>query len=211
MLVVNALNPRARRTHGTGCTPIRRQPERHRPSAEQEHDAAEREATQALERFLAGFGMAGEHGRRLTERLLAGARRHRRDHPQFGLAQCATVHAEEQFEAWLAALLGPELAAGQSALVAGRAAFLSCQGASAWPELVLVHDHLPEPFVTAMRAAVPPLAPMPAPATMPAQALESWSIVDATRAALDLLAVSFAWAANARPLVTTSIKLKSWS
>jgi hypothetical protein len=148
----------------------------------------------------------------LTERLLTGAQHHHRDHPQIDLADCATWYAEEQFEAWLGVVLATEVAPDQTALAAGRAAFLSCGGAAAWPELILVHDPLPDGFVTAMRAAVPLLAPLPAPASMPEQALESWSIVDLAQAALDLLAPTFAWATSARPLVTASIKLsKPWS
>jgi hypothetical protein len=116
------------------------------------------------------------------------------------------LHAEQQFEVWLSAVLAPELAVGQPALAAGRAAFLSCGGARSWPHLLLVHDPLPEGFVTAMRAAVPPLSPLPSPAAMPAQALESWSIAEVARGALDLLGAT-AWAASARPLVMASIKL----
>ncbi len=180
--------------------------------ASEDADAV-RAARRALHSFAAGFGMGpGACRDALTEGLLAGAQRHHRDHPQIDLADCATRYAEQQFEAWLGVVLASELAPEQTALAAGRAAFLSCGGAAAWPELILVHDPLPDAFVTAMRAAMPPLAPLPAPASMPEQALESWSIVDVAQAALDLLAPTFAWAASARPLVTASIKLpKPWS
>jgi hypothetical protein len=117
------------------------------------------------------------------------------------------LYAEQRFEAWLGVVLAAELAPEQSALTAGRAAFLSCGGPAGWPELILVHDPLSDGFVTAMRAAMPQLAPVPAPASMPEQALESWSIVDVAQVALDLLGTTFAWAASTRPLVTASIKL----
>jgi hypothetical protein len=195
-----ALNSRARRRHSP-------------PDAALVHADAVRAARQALHSFVAGFGVApGACCEALTERLLVGARRHHRDHPQIDLADCATWYAEQQFEAWLGVVLAPELAPDQPALAAGRAAFLSCGGPAAWPELILVHDPLPDGFVSAMRAAMPALAPLPAPGSMPAQTLESWSIAEVASIALVLLTTSFAWTASARPLVTASIKLaKSWS
>ena len=214
LLERRVLNPRTQRAHDPVWILIGRQPRgQPQPGAEPDHVSAESDARRALHRFLAGFGIASdEHGRELTERLLAGARRYHRDQPQMGLAACAILHAEQQFEAWLGAVLAPELAAGQPALAAGRAAFLSCGGPAAWSGLILVHDDLPDSFVSGMRAAMPPLSPMPAPATMAAQTLESWSIVEVVRAALDLLGTTFAWAASARPLVAPAIKLtKPWS
>lgn len=173
--------------------------------------AAASEASAALHRFLAGFGIGKTARLMLVEQLLKAARDQHRDRPDLSLADCAILHAEERFEAWLQGVLGPGLAVGQPALPAGRAAFLACGGPGAWPDLILIPD-LPAIFVNAMLAALPPLSPLPAPATMPEQALESWSIVAAVRDALQLLGGSSGWAVHARPLVTASIKrAKSWS
>ncbi|MGH6913959.1 MAG: hypothetical protein ACREH3_09670, partial [Geminicoccales bacterium] len=101
----------------------------------------------------------------LIERLLNEADAHRCEHPQRLLAQCAVEHAEQRFEAWFGFVLGPEALEGRSPLVVGRAAFLLCQGPAAWPELVLVHDDLPQPFVEAMLATAPPPTPVTAPGT----------------------------------------------
>ena len=116
------------------------------------------------------------------------------------------LHAEQAFETWLTAVLGAEHLAGQPALLIGRAAFLACDGAAKWPDLILVDEPLPEAFVVAMRAAAPLLAPMPAPGAMAAQSLEAWSIVVAGRALAGVLDANRAWLSQARPLITVPIK-----
>lgn len=155
------------------------------------------DAAKAICSFLAGFGLEPERHSDLVHRLVAGT----------SATETAVEHAERQLEAWLALVLGPEILAGQPALPIGRAAFLACDGPSAWDHLLLVHDGLPEVFVAAMRAAAPSPAPMPMPGTMAAQPLESWSIADARRAVLSVLDGPLGWAANSRPLRIASIKL----
>lgn len=164
-------------------------------------------ARAALRLFLAGFGIgADERCDRLVERLLPGACARRRDDSQKSLGECAILHAEQAFETWLSFVLGAERLAGQPALPIGRAAFLGCDGPTAWPDLILVDEALPEAFVAAMRAAAPALAPMPTPGTMATQSLESWSIADAGRAVGEVLETN-AWLTHARPLITVPIRL----
>ncbi|MEM7026038.1 MAG: hypothetical protein AAF637_26185 [Pseudomonadota bacterium] len=168
------------------------------------------EAKAALRTFLASFGIGrSKPGDLLVQRLLAGALRHDRHHPRFSAAEWATLYAEEQFEAWLRAVLAPETPETEhrrSTLAVGRAAFLACGGPTRWHQLILVRNQLPEAFLVAMRSAMPPLAPMHAPRSMEAQALDSWSIAEICRGLLDALGSAYAWSTNA-PLVATSIKL----
>jgi hypothetical protein len=165
-------------------------------------------ARTALRGFLAGFGVGADARRDpLVEQLLSGALARHRGHADKSLAECAMQHAEDAFEAWLTVVLGAERLAGQPALPVGRAAFLACDGATAWPDLILVEEALPEAFVTAMRAAAPSLAPMPTPGTMTAQSLESWSLADAGRALAEVLDANVSWPTYARPLITVPIKL----
>jgi hypothetical protein len=165
-------------------------------------------ARTALCAFLAGFGFGADARRDLlVERLLSGALARHRDHADKSLAECAMQHAEDALEAWLTLALGAERLTGQPALPVGRAAFLACDGATAWPDLILVEEALPEAFVTAMRAAAPFLTPMPTPGTMAAQSLESWSIADAGRALAEVLEANVSWPTQARSLITAPIKL----
>ena len=191
---------------------VTRQSERLWSRMQSSHADAAGEARTSLHDLLASFGVDPRRHDGLLEQLLAGAHRRQRDQPHIGLGDCAMSYAEQRFEAWLGIVLEPEIASGQPALTAGRAAFLACGAPTAWPHLILVHDNLPDAFVNAMRDAVPALSPLPSPATMTAQALESWSLRDAAPAALQLLGSTLAWAANSRPLVTASAKLtKPWS
>ena len=172
-------------------------------------DAKDVEAARAaLDEFLAGFGIGPEQGGdRLVERLLPGACARCRACPEEDPGACATLHAEQAFEAWLTAVLGAERLTGQPALPIGRAAFLACGGPTNWPDLVLVDEALPEVFVAAMRAAAPALAPLPTPGTMATQSLETWSIADAGRVAAELVDENLAWLTHARPLIAAPIKL----
>ena len=164
-------------------------------------------ARAALRAFLGGFGIGPEQGRDLlVEQLLPDACARCRVHPEEPGA-CATLHAEQAFETWLIAVLGAERLAGQPALPIGRAAFLACGGPTNWPDLILVHEPLPQVFVAAMRAAAPSLAPLPTPGVMAAQSLEAWSIADVRRAVLKFLDESLGWLTHARPLITVPIKL----
>jgi hypothetical protein len=160
----------------------------------------------ALRTFLEGFGIRGQRRDELVERLLAGACGHR-DEPHASLGECAILYAEQEFELWLTVVLGAESLAGQSALPIGRAAFLACDGPTAWPDLVLVREALPEAFVAAMRAAAPMLLPVPTPGTMATQSLEAWSIADAGRAVAEVADANLAWLGHARPLIVAPIKL----
>jgi hypothetical protein len=162
----------------------------------------------SLRAFLAGFGIGAEQGGEpLVERLLPGAYALWHADPEQEPAECAFLHAEETFEAWLAAVLGAEKLGGQPALPIGRAAFLACGGPTAWPHLVLVEDALPEAFLTAMRTAAPVLAPMPMPGPMTTQSLEPWSIAEAGRALGEVLDANVGWLPQARPLLTAPIRL----
>ncbi|MGH6920332.1 MAG: hypothetical protein ACREJ0_21825 [Geminicoccaceae bacterium] len=184
------------------------QPDDHRPAMPGAADVGAADAARAaLRMFMAGFGIgADERCDRLVERLLPGACARRRDDSQKSLGECAILHAEQAFETWLSFVLGAERLAGQPALPIGRAAFLACDGPTAWPDLILVDDALPEPFVAAMRAVAPSLAPMPTPGAMATQSLESWSIADAGRAVVEVLETN-AWLTHARPLITVPIRL----
>lgn len=168
-----------------------------------EHAAAMRAALQS---FLAGFGVGAVQGGHLVERLLTGACARRGVEPEQDPAECALLHAEETFEAWLSAVLGAEQLDGQPALPVGRAAFLACGGPTAWPHLIL-EDQLPKAFVTAMRTATPVLAPMPMPGTMVAQSLEPWSVAEAGRALGEVLDANIGWLPQARPLLTVPIRI----
>jgi hypothetical protein len=161
-----------------------------------------------LRSFLEGFGI-GAHPRCdvLVERLLPGALAAGRNHPEASAGECATRYAEQEFETWLTQVLDADRLAGQPALPIGHAAFLACGGPTAWPELLLVHEALPEEFVAAMRAAAPVLCPIPTPGTMPAQSLESWSVADAGRAVAEVVDANFAWLTHARPLIAAPIRL----
>ena len=171
-----------------------------------EEEAAE--ARTALRSFLAGFGVGPEQGAELlVEQLLPGACARCRAQPEEDVSTCATLHAEEEFEGWLTAVLGAEELGGPPALPIGRAAFLACGGPTSWPDLLLVDGALPEAFVAAMRAAAPSLAPLPTPGTMPAQSLETWSVADAGRAVVEVLDAHAAWLSHARPLITVPIKI----
>jgi len=164
-------------------------------------------ARTALRGFLAGFGVGADaRCDRLVEHLLSGAGARHREQAK-SLAECAIQQAEQAFEAWLTVVLGAERLAGQPALPVGRAAFLACDGATAWPDLILVEEDLPEAFVTAMRTAAPSLAPMPTPGTMAAQSLEAWSIADVGRAVAEALDANGSWPTHARSLITVPIKL----
>jgi hypothetical protein len=163
--------------------------------------------TAALEAFLAGFGIGAEQGGHLVELLLPGAYARCSAAPEQDPGECALLHAEATFEAWLSAVLGADKLDGQPALPVGRAAFLACGGPTAWTHLVLVEDALPEAFVTAMRAAAPVLAPVPMPGTMVAQSLERWSMAEAGRALGELLDANVGRLPQARPLLTVPIRL----
>jgi len=175
----------------------------------QEATSTEEEAARvALGSFLAGFGVGRDAGGELlVERLLPGACARRRAHPDEDAGTCATLCAEEAFEIWLAAVLGPDELGDQPALPIGRAAFLACDGPARWSHLILVDEALPEAFVAAMRSAAPTLAPMPTPGAMAAQSLESWSIADAGRVVVETLDAHVAWLSHVRPLATLPIKI----
>jgi hypothetical protein len=196
---------RARLSGGQKSGSISQQPDE--PAVPEDPAAADAART-ALRTFLAGFGLdADERSDLLLAQLLEGARARRHADPDKDLGECAILHAEQEFEAWLGFVLGAEGLAGQPALPIGRAAFLACGGPATWGHLILVHEHLPEAFVAAMRAAAPPLAPLPTPGSMAAQSLESWSIADAGTAVAQVVDANFAWFAHARPLMTVPIKL----
>jgi hypothetical protein len=144
-----------------------------------EDDEGGWEAHAAVCSFVAGFGVDPADCRGVVERLVAGARAARCGQQDKPLAQCALEHAEQLFEDWLAAVLGREHAGDPALLVVGRAAFLLCDGPALWSEFVLIRDDLPPAFTDAMRAAVPPPTPVPAPGVMAAQSLESWSLAQA--------------------------------
>ena len=157
--------------------------------------------------FLEGFGIGADPRRDLlVERLLPGALAAGRDQPEANVGECATRYAEQEFETWLTHVLDAERLAGQPALPIGRAAFLACGGPTAWPDLLLVHEALPEGFVAAMRAAAPVLFPIPTPGTMAAQSLESWSVADAGRAVAEVVDANLAWLTHARPLIAAPIR-----
>jgi hypothetical protein len=165
-------------------------------------------ARAVLRAFLAGFGVGADARREpLVEQLLSGALARHRGHADKSLAECAKQHVADAFEAWLTVVLGAERLDGQPALPVGRAAFLACDGATVWPDLILVEEDLPEAFVTAMRTAAPSLAPMPTPGTMTAQSLEAWSIADVGRAVAEALDANGSWPTHARSLITVPIKL----
>ena len=156
---------------------------------------------EALQAFLAGFGLGPGNGRDLVvERLLPGVLARRSAWPEEDPREAATLHAEQAFDAWLAGVLGVELLGDQAALPVGRAAFLACDGPARWPDLILVDGELPDAFVAAMRAAAPSLAPAPMPGAMAAQSLDSWSLGEVVEANLG-------WLGQARPLIAVPIKL----
>ena len=165
-------------------------------------------ARAALRTFLEGFGIGADHRCDvLVERLLPGALAAGCNQPEASVAECATRYAEQEFETWLTHVLDADRLAGQPALPIGRAAFLACGGPAAWPELLLVHEGLPEEFVAAMRAAAPVLCPIPTPGAMVAQSLESWSVADAERAVVEVVDANLAWLTHARPLIAAPIRL----
>jgi hypothetical protein len=172
-----------------------------------EDAAAAYAARGALCTFLEGFGIGADERPELVEQLLSGARACRCDEPHESLSECAILHAEQQFEAWLGFVLGAESLAGQPALPVGRAAFLACGGPAKWGHLILVDEPLPEAFVAAMRVAAPTLAPLPMPGPMAAQSLETWSIADAGHAAAEVVDAQLAWLGYARPLIAVPIRL----
>jgi hypothetical protein len=200
-------NPSARSARSGAVDPSCAQLNDRGTTMERVEDTDATEAERAvLYSFLEGFGL-GPDQRALMERLLAGARTDRHD----DLGACVLAHAEQQFEAWLSSVLGPDIPAGQPALAIGRAAFLACGGPTEWTHLILLREDLPEAFVAAMRAAAPVLAPMPTPGTMAEQPLESWSIVDAMRGLEEMLGVSLGRWASTRPLPVTIKQIKQTS
>jgi hypothetical protein len=165
-------------------------------------------ARAALCTVLEGFGVGVDQRRDLlVERLLPGALAAGRDQPRASAGECATLYAEQEFEIWLTHVLGADRLAGQPALPIGRAAFLACGGPTAWPDLLLVDEALPEAFVAAMRAAAPVLLPIATPGAMAAQSLEAWSIADAGRAVAEIVDGNLAWLTHARPLIAAPIRL----
>jgi hypothetical protein len=165
-------------------------------------------AKDVLHAFLASFGIgAGDRRDRQVARLLPGVRARRRAHPDEDPREAASLHAEQAFEAWLAAVLGSEIVGDQPALPIGRAAFLACDGAARWADLILIEDGLPEAFIAAMRAAAPAQAPAPMPGAMAAQSLESWTFADAGRAAFEVVDANLGWLGQARPLIAVPIRL----
>lgn len=192
----------APRLHGRR---VCREPDaRSRPEPEANADAMK----EVLHAFLAGFGLGEGNGRDLlVERLLPGVLARRSVHPEEEPQESAILHAEQAFEAWLAAVLGPELLGDQPPLPIGRAAFLACGGPTRWPDLILVADDLPDAFVAAMRAAAPSLAPAPMPGAMAAQSLDAWSLAEAGRTVLETVDANLGWLGQARPLIAVPIKL----
>jgi hypothetical protein len=162
---------------------------------------------EALQAFLADFGLGAGHGRDLlVERLLPGVCARREACPEEEPQDSATLHAEQACEAWLSGVLGSELLGDQPALPVGRAAFLACGGPARWSDLILADD-LPDAFVAAMRAAAPTLAPAPMPGAMAAQSLDSWSLAEAGRSVLEIVDANLGWLGQARPLIAVPIKL----
>jgi hypothetical protein len=91
-------------------------------------------------------------------------------------ADAALKAAETHVAAWFAQVLG---VAGDAAatVVAGRAAFLLCNGPARWQRAFL-RNPPPKAFFAAMQRATVEPTPTPAPCAMPPQELEFWSVAD---------------------------------
>lgn len=136
-----------------------------------------RQASHALRRFLAGFGIEID----VTMESLIGDWCHRalqvrREHPESDLATIAVAEAESDLNHWFQSVLGAELIGDQPPVRVGRAAYLLSGAGHRWPEHFLSGDALPDEILAALRNAVPPSTPPTEPATMPEQALEPWTL-----------------------------------
>ncbi|HET6518533.1 MAG TPA: hypothetical protein VFG47_01770 [Geminicoccaceae bacterium] len=147
------------------------------PTARRE--AAEwREAERLLGHYFEGFGLSDPHRLdRLVDDTLARVPLRRAGDD---VAAAALAAAEARVAAWFARVLGrgerPE-EEQRAAALAGRAAFLLCDGPTAWPDAFL-SERPPQAFVAALRLAAPEPTPPPEPSVMPAQDLRPWSTAD---------------------------------
>lgn len=149
-----------------GRTPVRRD------------DPAWREAERRLARYFQGFGV-GDPRRlaRLIEDALAGIPAHGVD----DVADAAMRAAEARVGAWFVRVLGRDGAdEPAAAALAGRAAFLLCDGPTRWPGAFL-RRRPPRAFVAALRRAAVEATPAPEPCVMVPQELAFWSPADLVR------------------------------
>ena len=143
--------------------------------ARHEESSARRDAERRLDGYFRGFGVSEpEQLERLVGDVLARLPvRGEDDHA----AAAALEAAEARVAAWFARVLGRDGGDPAAVLLAGRAAFLLCDGPARWSNAFL-RDRPPPAFVAAMRRAAVEPVPPPEPAAMPAQDLAFWSLAD---------------------------------
>jgi hypothetical protein len=146
-----------------------------------------REAERLLGHYFEGFGLTDP---RQIDRLVGDALdRVPPDRTGDEVAAAALAAAEARVAAWFARVLDRGGGVGgdaerpeeqrptAAAALAGRAAFLLCDGPTAWPEAFLA-DRPPQAFVAALRLAAPEPTPPAAPSVMPPQDLRPWALAD---------------------------------
>jgi hypothetical protein len=149
--------------------------------ARHEESSARRDAERRLDGYFRGFGVSEpEQLERLVGDVLARLPVRRVDDD---VDAAALEAAEARVAAWFARVLGRgddgDADGGDSAavLLAGRAAFLLCDGPARWSDAFL-RDPPPPALVAAMRRAAVEPVPPPEPAAMPSQDLAFWSLAD---------------------------------
>lgn len=148
-----------------------------KPGCKLAESAELRQASDALSRLLAGFGVRPDAR---TEAMIDGWSRRAlmawQGHPEADLTACALAEAEADLNRWFGAVLGSELVGDEPPARAGRAAYLLCGAGDRWPECFLSSEAIPPHVVESLRKAVPPTTPPAQPAAMPEQALEPWTL-----------------------------------
>lgn len=130
-------------------------------------------ARAVLARLFAGFGLPpGPHLDALLGGFVATAAPHTGTGP---LDQLALEAAISELRSWFAAVL--DRAEDADPLLVGRAAWCACGAAERWPDLLLARD-LPQAFLDAIRAAIPPPVPPERSGVMLEQPFVAWTLRD---------------------------------
>ena len=138
-----------------------------------DRQAAERK----LCRLFKSFGIDALADReRLIDPFLDRALLYWRPHSGSDFAALALQEANADLETWFATLLETNVEDRGSAVLAGRAAYLMCNGPSNWADQLLAPiDSLPEAFVAALAEGMPSALPPSELGEMRHQPYEAWS------------------------------------
>lgn len=144
----------------------------HRPGLD-DRQKAERK----LCRLFKSFGVDALAERdRLIDPFMDRALPFWRPHSGSDFAALALQEAKADLETWFATLLETHLEDRGSAVMAGRAAYLMCNGPSEWADQLLAPvDSLPEAFVFALTEGMPSALPPSELGEMRHQPYEAWS------------------------------------